>query len=248
MGDTVSDVIIQFRSVRVLLAEDQLSQVRQQVERSHQPVIIADAAGNILKLNAAVAALLPDPATRPRSVADLLRLFANSDEIERHLEDLVVNRRAWRGEVLVAGAGGIMTPLLVRADPVFTALDRTVGFVLLFTDLTERKAAEASRRGFQESVIKQRPVMSGKLDFVKPICCSETSFRRSSKTPSSRRSKSLIASIPPTCRRCWRHCALRSPGRPKYCGTSCGTRPAEPKAGGAKIVDVSNTPDSEPDD
>jgi chemotaxis family two-component system sensor kinase Cph1 len=121
-GDTVSDVIIQFRSVRVLLAEDQLSQVRQQVERSHQPVIIADAAGNILKLNAAAAALLPDPATRPRSVADLLRLFANSDEIERHLEDLVVNRRAWRGEVLVAGAGGIMTPLLVRADPVFTAL------------------------------------------------------------------------------------------------------------------------------
>jgi hypothetical protein len=59
---------------------------------------------------------------------------------------------------------GVMTPLLVRADPVFTALDRTVGFVLLFTDLTERKAAEASRRGFQEGVIKQRPVMSGKLD------------------------------------------------------------------------------------
>ena len=164
VGDTVSDVIIQFRSVRVLLAEDQLSQVRQQVERSHQPVIIADAAGNILNLNAAVAALLPEPATQPRSLAELLPLFANSDEIERHLEDLVVNRRAWRGEVLVAGAGGAMTPLLVRADPVFTALDRTVGFVLLFTDLTERKAAEASRRGFQESVIRQRPVMSGKLD------------------------------------------------------------------------------------
>ena len=43
-----------------------------------------------------------------------------------------------------------MTPLLVRADPVFTALDRTVGFVLLFTDLTERKAAEASRRVFRK--------------------------------------------------------------------------------------------------
>jgi chemotaxis family two-component system sensor kinase Cph1 len=164
VGDTVSDVIIQFRSVRVLLAEDQLTHVRQQVERSHQPVIIADTAGNILKLNAAVAALLPSTITPPRSVAELLPLFANSDEIERHLEDLMVNRRAWRGEVLVAGAGGTMTPLLVRADPVFTALDRTVGFVLLFTDLTERKAAEASRRGFQESVIEQRPVMAGKLD------------------------------------------------------------------------------------
>ena len=68
-------------------------------------MIIADASGNILKLNAAVAALLPDTTTQPRSVADLLPLFANSDEIERHLDDLVVNRRAWRGEVLVAGAG-----------------------------------------------------------------------------------------------------------------------------------------------
>ncbi len=164
VGDTVSDVIIQFRSVRILLAEDQLSQVRQQVEQSDQPVIIADAAGNILKLNAAVAALLPDTVTQPRSVAELLPLFPNSDEIERHLEDLVVNRRAWRGEVVVTGTDGAMTPLLVRADPVFTALDRTVGFVLLLTDLTERKAAEASRRGFQESVIKQRPVMSGKLN------------------------------------------------------------------------------------
>ena len=57
-----------------------------------------------------------------------------------------------------------MKPLLVRADPVFTSLDRSVGFVMLFTDLTERKAAEASRRGFQESVIEQRPAMSGSLD------------------------------------------------------------------------------------
>jgi chemotaxis family two-component system sensor kinase Cph1 len=164
VGYTVSDVITQFRSVRILLAEDQLSQVRRQVDQSEQPVIIADAAGAILKLNAAAAALLPTEATQSRSIAELVPLFAHTDEVERHLQDLVVNRRAWRGEVLVAAAGSAMTPLLVRADPVFTALDRTVGFVLLFTDLTERKAAEASRRGFQENVIKQRPVMSGKLD------------------------------------------------------------------------------------
>jgi hypothetical protein len=36
--------------------------------------------------------------------------------------------------------------------------------VLLFTDLTERKAAEAARRGFQEGVMEQRPSMSGQLD------------------------------------------------------------------------------------
>src|SRR4051794_11848702 len=45
VGETVSDVIIQFRSVRMLLAEDQLNQVRRQVEQSTQPVVIADTDG-----------------------------------------------------------------------------------------------------------------------------------------------------------------------------------------------------------
>jgi hypothetical protein len=39
-----------------------------------------------------------------------------------------------------------------------------LGFVLLFTDLTERKAAEAARRRFQEGVIDQRPDLSAQLD------------------------------------------------------------------------------------
>jgi hypothetical protein len=58
----------------------------------------------------------------------------------------------------------VRTPLLVRADPVFTSLDRTLGFVVLFTDLTDRKAAEAARRGFQAGVMEQRPPMSGHAD------------------------------------------------------------------------------------
>ncbi len=164
VGDTVSDVVIQFRSVRMLLAEDQLSQVRLQVEESAQPVIIADAGGRILELNAAVAALLPEQARQPRTLAELLPVFENRDEVARHLAELIADRRAWRGEVLLSGAGNAPIPLLVRADPVFTSLERTLGFVLLFTDLTERKAAEAARRNFQNGVLQQRPVMAGKLD------------------------------------------------------------------------------------
>ena len=164
VGDTVSDVIIQVRSVRMLLAEDQLSLVRRQVAQSAQPVIIADATGLILELNAAVAALLPDPERRPQTVVELLPLFVDPDQVERHLEDLLKHRRAWRGEVHLVGPGSATKPLLVRADPVFTSLDRTLGFVLLFTDLTERQAAEAARRGFQAGVIEQRPVMSSPFD------------------------------------------------------------------------------------
>jgi hypothetical protein len=64
----------------------------------------------------------------------------------------------------MAASDGRVTPLLVRADPVFTSLDRSLGFVLLFSDLTDRKAADAARRRFQEGVIEQRPTISGRLD------------------------------------------------------------------------------------
>jgi PAS domain S-box-containing protein len=164
VGDTVSDVIIQFRSVRMLLAEDQLNQVRRQVEQSGQPVVIVDVTGRILKINAAFTALLPDMNAQPEQMADLLHLFDDPRDVERRLDDLVANRHGWRGEVRIKGRDGIQTPLLVRGDPVFTSLDRTLGFVLLFTDLTERKAAEAARRGFQEGVMEQRPTISGQFD------------------------------------------------------------------------------------
>ena len=52
----------------------------------------------------------------------------------------------------------------MRADPVFAQQDRSLGFVLMFTDLTERKAAEAARKRFQEVVIEQRRPMAGRLD------------------------------------------------------------------------------------
>ena len=42
--------------------------------------------------------------------------------------------------------------------------DRTLGFVLLFTDLTERKAAEAARRKFQESILQAHRTLKGRID------------------------------------------------------------------------------------
>ncbi len=51
----------------------------------------------------------------------------------------------------------------VRADPVFAAADRVLGFVLLFTDLTERRAAEAARRRFQQETIERHRSMSQPL-------------------------------------------------------------------------------------
>jgi light-regulated signal transduction histidine kinase (bacteriophytochrome) len=164
IGDSVSDVVMQFRAVRMLFAQHQLDEVRQQVQDATQPVVIAGADGRILKLNAAFCALLPPRAKPPETVNDLLMLMTDPGDARTRLRALIEERRAWRGEVEMAGPKNTPTPLLVRADPVFNAPDRTLGFVLLFTDLTERRAAEAARQRFQEGVLEQRPPASGHLD------------------------------------------------------------------------------------
>jgi two-component system, chemotaxis family, sensor kinase Cph1 len=164
IGDTVADVVAQFRSVRMLVAEDQLDQVRRQVELSSHPVVIADPNGRITEINAAFDALLSGLVTPPATITELLRLFAGPQEAKRALQDVLQNQRPWRGEVQIAGPGNEMKPLLVRADPVFAPQDRSLGFVLMFTDLTERKAAETARHRFQEAVIEQHRPMSAVLD------------------------------------------------------------------------------------
>ncbi|HQT75638.1 MAG TPA: GAF domain-containing protein [Rhodopila sp.] len=164
IGETVTDVVIQFRAVRSLIAEDQLNQVRRQLQLSDNPVVTADADGTILQINSAFDALLPPRTKRPASVSDLLTLFAGSEEALRGLRDLVRSQRGWRGEVVLERGNGGAMPLLVRADPVFVPRARLLGFVLMFTDLTERKAAEAARKRFQASVIEQRRPMMGRFD------------------------------------------------------------------------------------
>jgi len=164
IGDTVTDVVVQFRSVRMLIAEDQLEQVRRQVRQSGHPVVIAGADGRILHINAACSALLPVLARRPDTLAELSEMFAGPPELKHILQDLTETRRAWRGEVQMSGPDGGETVLLVRVDPVLAAPDRTLGFVLIFTDLTERKVAETARRRFQEAVIQQSRPKSGLLD------------------------------------------------------------------------------------
>ena len=81
-------------------------------------------------------------------------------------------QRAWRGEVLlkaVSGAAGSSLPglgraMLVRADPVLASPGVVLGYVLLFTDLTERKDAEAARRLFQEGIVQGSKAMANRTD------------------------------------------------------------------------------------
>ncbi len=164
IGDTVKEVVLQFHSVRTLIVQDQLAQVSRQVRQSDQPVIVLDSRGRILLTNEALEHLLPPVHSHLQSVDDLPPLFTDAKEVRASLQDLLRAGRLWRGEARLNTTTGDARPLQVRADPVLAAPDRVLGYVLLFTDLTERKAVEAARRRFQEGIIGPHRVVPAQLD------------------------------------------------------------------------------------
>jgi PAS domain-containing protein len=155
IGATVADVVLQFRSVQMLILQDQLDQVRTQVHVSEQPVLIADADGRILLTNDAFSTIAPLRDPPLAHLNDLAQLFSEPVEVRRRLADLVTHRQTWRGEVHLVQEGAEAKSMLVRADPVYASAERVRGFVLLFTDNAEQKAAALARRRFQEGLIEQ---------------------------------------------------------------------------------------------
>ena len=163
IGESVADVVHQFRSVSMLIARNQVDQVSRLVRISDQPVIIMDKAGEILLMNEAFDSLLPLGSSRPRWIEDLMTVFSSPDTVRENLLGLLNDRIAWRGEVEIPTRSGHKQPFLIRADPV-NAAQGVLGFVLLFTDLTERKAADAARGRFQEGILERHQMMTMRLD------------------------------------------------------------------------------------
>jgi two-component system, chemotaxis family, sensor kinase Cph1 len=165
IGESVADVIQQFRSVRVLIAQAQLAQVRAQVLVSEQPIVIADAEGTLLLRTESFEGLLRPDRPNPKSLDDLLDLFSESAEARLRLNELAVHRRPWRGEVELDTCSGGHCPFLVRADPVFSSPDKVLGFVLILTDLGERKSAEDARHRVQAGLLEQQKLMRQQLQW-----------------------------------------------------------------------------------
>ncbi len=152
IGETVADVALQFRSVRMVIAQDQLETISRQVMRSEQPVVIADVDGRILLLNEAFEQQLRSSHPHLPHLRDLGAYFSSAADFRANLDELLRNKRSWRGELQIEGKGAVPRSLMVRADPVVGPHDRVLGFVLIFSDLSDRKAAESARTRFQEDI------------------------------------------------------------------------------------------------
>ena len=148
---SLADVILQFRSVRALLAKHQLDQVSEHVRRSAQPIIIADANGHILLVNESFDDLLRAGHRHLQRLDDLPRLFAEPGRMRQRLVDLQAHGKDWRGEVKFRDARSV--PMLARAETVLSKREHVLGYVLMFTDLSEQRTADEARRRFNEAVL-----------------------------------------------------------------------------------------------
>jgi two-component system, chemotaxis family, sensor kinase Cph1 len=153
IGNTVADVVLQFRSVQVLIAQNQLESFSKQLRLSGQPVVVADAGGRILLTNEAFETLLRSGHPHLPRLEDIAQFFLEPMNLRTSVRQMLKHGRSWRGEVQLETDEGTTRSLMVRADPVFSSPERVLGFVLLFTDLTQRKIAESARRRFQEGII-----------------------------------------------------------------------------------------------
>jgi two-component system, chemotaxis family, sensor kinase Cph1 len=151
IGETVTDVVLQFRSVRMLIARDQLEKVTGQVQVSELPVIIADSRGRILIVNQAFEQLLAAAHPHLEWIEDLAPSFSDADGVRQRMRDLVDFRRTWRGEMTMLASNGQTRSVVIRGDPIFVSPDRMLGIVLLFTDVADQAAGKAAGRGFEES-------------------------------------------------------------------------------------------------
>ncbi|MBK1632185.1 histidine kinase [Thiohalocapsa halophila] len=168
IGESVADVIQQFRSVRVLIAKQQLEQIKAAVRHCDQPVVIVTAAGEILQTNAAFDGLVPQDRAAA-TITDMLGLFSDPAEAGRQIEALREQGRPWRGEVLLDTADEDRRPFRIRADPVLSTPNQLLGFVFLFNDLRERKAADEARQRFQVEVLGRHRMLSLPLDTAQDL-------------------------------------------------------------------------------
>ena len=159
IGASLADMVLQLRAVRVLIAENQLAAMRRTIEASDDPVVIADERGEILVATRALDWLIGGPHRTIETLRDLAACFDDVPRAETMLQQLLTDRRPWRGELrLMARGGEPGTPVALRADPIPGFDGGLFGVIIMLTDLTQRHAAEEARERLQRTIFSsQRP-------------------------------------------------------------------------------------------
>nr|WP_223300122.1 GAF domain-containing protein [Methyloversatilis sp. RAC08] len=152
IGTTLRDVILQTQAVSLLIAQHQLDRFRGAVETSDEPVLVANAQGRVLFQSVAFAALFNTSPPRVRALDDMCDLFVVPAQVREVIGNLIRERDSWRGEWRLRAGAGQTVALGVRADTIPGAGGSVLGYIIIFTDLTDTKRTEAARRHLEQSL------------------------------------------------------------------------------------------------
>jgi light-regulated signal transduction histidine kinase (bacteriophytochrome) len=156
IATTLADIILQIHAVRLLIAQHQLTQVRHTLESSKEPVVIAGAHGRILFTNEAFSRLFRRPHGHLNDLDDIAPLFSEPKVTRRILDALRADRVPWRGELALAVGAREPMPVGVRMDVVPGPDNEILGVIVILTDLTDTKKADAARQQLERALSEVR--------------------------------------------------------------------------------------------
>ncbi len=160
LGHSLRDISLQVRSMSYLIAEDRLSHLRRTLQDAADGVLIADGQGRIRFVNEAFSRFFRRPHVHLADLDDLPRFFQDPTAARAMVSAVMQERRAWRGELPLAAGIGAPVPLALRAD-VIPRIDGfgALGFIVLVTNLSERREADAARERVHRAILEaQRPL------------------------------------------------------------------------------------------
>lgn len=151
-GGALADIIVQVNAVRLLIADQQLGQIREEIAHAKEAVLVVGAQGRVLFASELFHQIGRGQAHAPPATEQVADLFAQPAQLREVLGGLSWERQSWRGENELLQAGGKPLAVGLRVHAVPGRETAVLGFVLILEDLTDLKLAEAARRRLEESL------------------------------------------------------------------------------------------------
>jgi PAS domain-containing protein len=145
LQSSIADTIQQVQGIRVLIAARQLASVTRMVERAGEPMALFNERDQVLLLNQPMRRLLALEGGEVESLEQLARHFTEPGTLVDAVRQLRRAPRPWTGELAILSRGAEIA-MAVRADAVPSAEGGILGTMVVLTDLSERREAEAARR------------------------------------------------------------------------------------------------------
>jgi two-component system, chemotaxis family, sensor kinase Cph1 len=153
-GSSLTDIILQVNSVRLLIAEHQLARTQAAVATSQKPVVIGDADRRVIFANDAFLKLTHRSREDAAELSEIASLFKEPGELANLLNTLADERRSWQGSQRLQLGDDSTVSVTVRAEVVPARDGSVLGFFLIFEDMTNDQRATAARQRLEQSLHK----------------------------------------------------------------------------------------------